>query len=234
MKFVLEFNRIKKMTKILILSLLLIMHSCSEQTSSNSKEIAVNKKETTKIFEKITSEHSAIDFSNNLIENVETYENVFNFDYFYNGAGVGVEDINNDGLLDIFFSGNQVNNKLYLNKGNFKFEDISSTAGININKKWCNGVTFVDINNDGWQDIYVSQGGPNNRSNRNNLLYINNQDLTFTESATEYGLNDPGISTQTAFFNYDNDGDLDCIVMNENELYGLDPISLLKTVNTTK
>lgn len=79
------------------------MHSCSEQTNSNSKEIAVNKKETTKIFEKITSEHSAIDFSNNLIENVETYENVFNFDYFYNGAGVGVEDINNDGLLDIFF-----------------------------------------------------------------------------------------------------------------------------------
>ncbi|WP_082642909.1 VCBS repeat-containing protein [Maribacter dokdonensis] len=234
MKFVLEFNRIKKMTKILILSLLPIMHSCSEQTSSNSKEIAVNKKETTKIFEKITSEHSAIDFSNNLIENVETYENVFNFDYFYNGAGVGVEDINNDGLLDIFFSGNQVDNKLYLNKGNFKFEDISSTAGININKKWCNGVTFVDINNDGWQDIYVSQGGPNNRSNRNNLLYINNQDLTFTESATEYGLNDPGISTQTAFFDFDNDGDLDCIVMNENELYGLDPISLLKTVNTTK
>ena len=83
MKFVLEFNRIKKMTKILILSLLPIMHSCSEQTNSNSKEIAVNKKETTKIFEKITSEHSAIDFSNNLIENVETYENVFNFDYFY-------------------------------------------------------------------------------------------------------------------------------------------------------
>ncbi|WP_116770424.1 VCBS repeat-containing protein [Maribacter litoralis] len=233
MKFVLEFNRIKKMTKILILSLLPIMHSCSEQTNSNSKEIAVNKKETTKIFEKITSEHSAIDFSNNLIENVETYENVFNFDYFYNGAGVGVEDINNDGLLDIFFSGNQVDNKLYLNNGNFKFEDISSTAGININKKWCNGVTFVDINNDGWQDIYVSQGGPNNRSNRNNLLYINNQDLTFTESATEYGLNDPGISTQTAFFDYDKDGDLDCIVMNENELYGLDPISLLKTVNTS-
>jgi len=219
---------------MLILSTLLIAFSCSEKKKDNLKKLAHSTTIITKIFESISSDHSKIEFSNDLVENVETYDNVFNFDYFYNGAGVGVEDLNNDGLLDIFFSGNQVNNKLYINKGDFEFEDISELSGININKKWCNGVTFVDINNDGWQDIYVSQGGPNNRSNRNNLLFINNQDLTFTEKAQEYGLDDPGISTQTAFFDYDKDGDLDCIVMNENELYGLDPVSLLKTVDTSK
>lgn len=211
-----------------------IFLSCSENKKNSVQEDSTKQAKNTKIFEKISNDHSQINFSNDLVENIETYDNVFNFDYFYNGAGVGVEDINNDGLLDVFFSGNQVENKLYLNKGNFIFEDISTTAGININKKWSNGVTFVDINNDGWQDIYVSQGGPNNRSNRSNLLYINNHDQTFTESAKEYGLDDPGISTQTAFFDFDKDGDLDCIVMNENELYGLDPISLLKTVNTSK
>lgn len=207
--------------------------SCSNQKKDSSEQIAYNQTTNTKIFESISSETSNIVFSNDLRENVETYDNVFNFDYFYNGAGVGVEDINNDGLLDIIFSGNQVENKLYLNKGDFKFEDISKSSGINTGKKWSNGVTFVDINNDGWQDIYISQGGPNNRSNRNNLLFINNHDLTFTEKAQELGLDDPGISTQSAFFDYDKDGDLDCIVMNENELYGLDPISLLKTVNTS-
>ncbi|MEP2240060.1 MAG: FG-GAP-like repeat-containing protein, partial [Maribacter sp.] len=227
----------KNINKVLLITTVLgtcisMLMSCSEN-KKDTVNLSQKKSENIKIFESISSEQSHITFSNNLVENVETYDNVFNFDYFYNGAGVGVEDINNDGLLDIFFSGNQVENKLYINKGNLEFEDISGSSGININKKWCNGVTFVDINNDGWQDIYVSQGGPNNRSNRNNLLYINNQDQTFTEKAKEFGLDDPGISTQTAFFDYDKDGDLDCIVMNENELYGLDPISLLKAVNTS-
>ncbi|WP_405410435.1 VCBS repeat-containing protein [Maribacter sp. Asnod1-A12] len=224
----------KNLIKIYISLLLFVIFSCNNQKKDNINEIVNNNKIDEKIFESISSKQSKIDFSNNLKEDITNYNNVFNFDYFYNGAGVGVADINNDGLLDIFFSGNQVENKLYLNKGNFTFEDISLTAGINIGKKWSNGVTFVDINNDGWEDIYVSQGGPNNRSNRNNLLYINNQDLSFTEKGNEYGLNDPGISTQTAFFDYDNDGDLDCIVMNENELYGLDPVTLLKTVNNTE
>ena len=219
---------------IIVIILVSITLSCSNQKKDSSEQIAYNQTTNTKIFESISSEISNITFSNNLKENVETYDNVFNFDYFYNGAGVGVEDINNDGLLDIIFSGNQVENKLYLNKGDFKFEDISKSSGINTGKKWSNGVTFVDINNDGWQDIYISQGGPNNRSNRNNLLFINNKDLTFTEKAQELGLDDAGISTQSAFFDYDKDGDLDCVVMNENELYGLDPISLLKTVNTTE
>ncbi len=182
------------------------------------------------VFEKVKSDSSQLYFSNDITENVETLENLFNFDYFYNGAGVGVEDLNNDGLLEVFFCGNQVDNKLFLNEGQLKFKDISATAGINSGKKWSNGITFVDINNDGLKDIYVSQGGPNTRYDRKNLLFINKGDLSFEEQAEAYGLADMGISTQSAFFDYDGDGDLDCLVMNENELYGLDPISLYRTV----
>ncbi|WP_222984906.1 VCBS repeat-containing protein [Flagellimonas meishanensis] len=152
-------------------------------------------------------------------------QNLFDYDYFYNGAGVGLEDLNNDGLLDIFFCGNQLPNKLYLNQGNLIFNDVTETANINTGKDWSNGVTFVDINTDGWMDIYVSQGGPNIRDNRKNLLLINQQDGTFQEMAEHYGLADMGISTQSAFFDFDKDGDLDCLVMNENELYGMDPIT---------
>lgn len=216
---------------ILIFSFFYLFTSCNNQknnpkTLSNSKNIDSSKP----LFTEVSSKTSNIQFNNSIKENINTLENLFNFDYFYNGSGVGVEDINNDGLLDIFFCGNQVPNKLYLNKGNLVFEDISNKANINIGKKWSNGVTFVDINNDGFIDIYVSQGGPNNRSNRDNLLYINNKDLTFTESGQAYGLADKGISTQSAFFDYDKDGDLDCIVVNENELYGIDPINLKRLV----
>lgn len=168
---------------------------------------------------------SGIDFSNDLVPNVATQENLLDFDYFYNGAGVGIADINNDGLPDIFFCGNQVDNQLYLNKGNLKFENITEVSGINQNKHWSNGVTFVDVNNDGWLDIYVSQGGPKSKGDRGNLLYINNKNATFIEQAAEYGLADQGISTQSAFFDFDNDGDMDCIVMNESTLYGYDPIT---------
>ena len=176
-------------------------------------------------FEFIESSFSDITFSNTLQHDVSTNSNLLDFDYFYNGAGVGVGDINNDGLPDIFFAGNQEKNHLYLNKGNFKFEDISDKANINQGKKWSNGVAFADVNNDGWVDIYVSQGGPFDRANRSNLLYINNRNNTFTESALKYRVADQGISTQSAFFDYDKDGDLDLIVMNESELYGHDPIS---------
>lgn len=185
------------------------------------------------IFQKVASKNSNLIFSNTITENLSTLENLFNYDYFYNGAGVGVEDVNNDGLLDIFFCGNQVPNKLFLNKGDFVFEDISEKAQINKGKNWSNGVTFVDINNDGWMDIYVSQGGPKSRPDRKNLLYINQKDETFQESSEDFGLSDMGISTQSAFFDYDKDGDLDCIVMNENELYGVDPINLYKLVDSS-
>ncbi len=179
-------------------------------------------------FSKISASKSGIKFNNKITHNVANKFNLFDYDYFYNGAGVGIEDFNNDGLKDIFFCGNQVENKLYVNKGNFVFEDFSKTANINENKYWANGVTFVDINNDGWMDIYISQGGPYNKAKRKNLLYINQKDLTFKEEAKKYGLDDSGITTQAAFFDYDKDGDLDCIVMNENELYGTDPISFHK------
>lgn len=222
----------KRNIYITLLSTLIIVFSCQTESSkgtSSTQEVTLNSSPK-KVFQKIASDASGIIFSNTITENVETLENLFNFDYFYNGAGVGMEDLNNDGLLDVFFCGNQVANKLFLNQGDLKFKDISEEAGINNGKNWSNGITFVDINNDGYKDIYVSQGGPNTRNNRKNLLYINNGDLTFSEKAEEYGLADLGISTQSTFFDLDNDGDLDCIVMNENELYGVDPINLYKMI----
>ena len=219
---------------ILIVPFAFFLFSCQRNESKDGSSPAEKNSTSetiTKVFEKISSEQSNLVFSNTITENIGTLENLFNFDYFYNGAGVGLEDINNDGLLDVFFTGNQVANKLYLNEGNLKFKDISEAAGINIGKKWSNGITYVDINNDGQMDIYVSQGGPNTRFDRKNLLFVNNGDLTFSEKAEEYGLADLGISTQSSFFDMDNDGDLDCFVMNENELYGVDPMNLYRMVN---
>ena len=197
------------------------------------KNISDNKEQNIPL-EKISSSYSGIEFSNTITPNLENYENLFDYDYFYNGSGVGIADINNDGLQDILFTANQKDNKLFLNRGDLKFEDITSNSGINENKGWASGITFVDINADGWLDIYISQGGPYNPSNRENVLLINNQDLTFTERSKEYGLNDEGISTQSAFFDYDNDGDLDCIVMNENQFFGFDPISFFKKFENKK
>jgi len=203
-----------------ISSIALLLMNCEESAKQNQtgNKITPNQQ---KIFRKIASDSSNLFFQNNLQENIATIENLFNYDYFYNGAGVGVEDINNDGLLDIFFCG-------------FVFEDISEKARINEGKNWSNGITFVDINNDGWMDIYISQGGPKTRDERKNLLFINQKNETFKESADDFGLSDMGISTQSAFFDYDKDGDLDCIVMNENELYGIDPINLYKLVDSSE
>lgn len=208
---------------------LLFIFSCTNKsaTATNTSTTTEGK---TRVFEKINQEHSRLVFHNTLEANVSTMENLFNYDYFYNGAGVGVADLNNDGLQDIFFCGNQVGNKLFMNKGDLVFEDASEKANINEGKIWANGVTFVDINNDEWLDIYVSQGGPNQRLERKNLLYLNQKDGTFIEVAESYGLADMGISTQSVFFDFDNDGDLDCLVMNENELYGVDPIRLYDMV----
>lgn len=223
------------MKKIVLIFIILLVSCNSKDKSDSDKKNVDNTSEQdifhSPVFEKIPETESNLLFSNTIIENIENLENLFNFDYFYNGAGVGVEDLNNDGLLDIFFCGNQVPNKLFVNNGDLKFTDISHTSGINKSKNWSNGVTFVDINNDGYKDIYISQGGPKERELRKNMLLINNQDLTFTDKAEEYGLADMGISTQTAFFDYDNDGDLDCVVMNENEIYGVDPVNFYKIVD---
>lgn len=160
--------------------------------------------------------------------------NLLDYDYFYNGAGVGIADINNDGLDDVVLTGNMVTNRLFLNKGNLVFEDISNASGINEKKSWANGVTFADVNADGWLDIYISQGGPGTQIERANVLLINQKDLTFKESASAFGLADTGISTQSVFFDYDEDNDLDCFVMNESVLYGYDPISFLQTIASNK
>ncbi|MDG1572092.1 VCBS repeat-containing protein [Robiginitalea sp. M366] len=218
-------SALKRISFFWSLCFLLASLGCSEQDTSRVESTAETLN-TEPVFTQVAPESSGITFENRIQENVGTLENLFNYDYFYNGAGVGVADLNNDGLLDVFFCGNQVPNRLYFNKGNLTFEDVSETAGINQGKQWSNGVTFADLNGDGWLDIYVSQGGPNPRLRRKNLLFLNQQDGTFTEVAEAYGLADMGISTQTAFFDYDRDGDLDAIVMNENEYYGVDPVQL--------
>ncbi len=207
--------------KSIVLLLLCILMGCS----SEHKEQAEDQNKIQPVFEKLESNQTNVTFSNTITENVSTKENIFDFDYFYNGAGVGIADINNDGLKDVFFCGNQVPNRLYLNKGDLTFEDITERSLINAKKGWSNGVTFVDINNDNWLDIYISQGGPYSGGARENLLYINQHNLTFVESGETYGLNDPSISMQTVFFDYDKDNDMDCVVMNENPLYGFDPVS---------
>lgn len=166
-------------------------------------------------FELIQSEDSGIEFNNQIIDN-DTL-NILTYEYLYNGSGVGMGDFNGDGLLDVFFSGSQVDSKLYLNQGDFKFTDISKSAGINTLGRWCSGVSVVDINADGLLDIYVSCTMKNAAKDRENLLFVNqgvkNGMPTFKEMAQEYGVNDSGYSEHAAFFDYDRDGDLDLYVL---------------------
>lgn len=172
--------------------------------------ISCEKKE--KLFSEISPLQSNIDFSNDLNENDKF--NLVEYLYFYNGGGVTTGDINNDGLIDIYISSNQGLNKLYLNKGGFVFEDISKTAGVQSKGEWKTGVSMIDINGDGFLDIYQTRlGGYKNISGKNEL-YINNGDLTFSERGIEYGLDFEGFSTHAAFFDYDSDGDLDMYLLN--------------------
>ncbi|MDE3742944.1 VCBS repeat-containing protein [Maribacter polysaccharolyticus] len=157
-------------------------------------------------------ENRGIDFQNTL-----TYTEDFNpytYRNFYNGGGIAIGDINNDGLPDLYFTGNIVDNRLYLNKGDWQFEDITDTAGVACKDIWSSGATFVDINHDGLVDIYVCKSGKPNGTNRHNELFINNGDLTFSEQSKKYGLDITGLSVQAAFFDYDKDGDLDCYLLN--------------------
>lgn len=163
-------------------------------------------------FTNVDPEQSGVHFSNDL-HITEDY-NPYTYRNFYNGGGVALGDINNDGLVDLYFSGNLVPNKLYLNKGQFQFEDITDQAGVACANVWSSGVNMVDINGDGWLDIYVCKAGKPGGENRHNELFINQGDLTFKEQSETYGLNITGLSIQSAFFDYDLDGDLDCYLLN--------------------
>jgi len=169
-----------------------------------------NLNEPTKIFNKINVESSGISFSNDLIENDSL--NYMSYAYMYMGGGVSAGDINNDGLVDLYFTGNMVPNKLYLNKGNMQFEDISEVAGVAGDNRWFTGTTMADVNNDGFIDIYCSVAGK--FGPKNNVLFLNNGDSTFSEKAAELGIDDNGNSIQSTFFDYDLDGDLDLYVGN--------------------
>ncbi|WP_161888916.1 VCBS repeat-containing protein [Pontibacter russatus] len=169
-----------------------------------------------RLFERMPSGETGITFSNRITES-DTL-NVLKSEYVYNGGGVGIGDFNNDGLPDIYFTGNMVSNRLYLNRGDFAFDDVTEKAGVTGEGKWCSGVALVDINNDGWLDIYVGATMKKDSLSRANLLYINNGPgkdgvPTFTESAAIYGIADTGYTTNAAFFDYDNDGDLDLYVV---------------------
>lgn len=164
------------------------------------------------LFEKLPASKTHIDFSNQIKETPEF--NILDYLYFYNGGGVASGDINNDGLVDLFFTSNQGKNKLYLNKGNMEFEDISAKAGVEGFSDWKTGVTMADVNGDGLLDIYVCAVSNFKGMEGSNELYINNGDNTFTEKANEYGLDFTGFATQAAFFDYDKDGDLDCYLLN--------------------
>jgi hypothetical protein len=169
-----------------------------------------------KIFEQVPEKESGILFSNTIKESGEL--NILNYEYIYNGGGVGIGDFNGDGWQDVYFSGNLVENKLYLNRGDMHFEDITQTAGVTGNGRWGKGVSVVDINNDGKQDIYVSAAVWKDSTKRRNILYINkgnNQDgiPIFSEESKAYGLDDPSHTQMAAFFDYDNDGDLDVYLL---------------------
>jgi hypothetical protein len=169
------------------------------------------------LFKLLPGKETGINFSNDIVESESL--NVLSYEYFYNGGGVAVGDINNDGLQDLMFTGNMKPNKLYLNLGGLKFQDITKQASPELagrSNAWKTGVTMADVNGDGLLDIYICYSGKTDNATRSNQLFINKGNNKFKEEAKAYGLADPGYSTQAAFFDYDNDGDLDMFLLNHN------------------
>lgn len=191
----------KILFKPYIILVVLVAASCKQKSGPALFELVKN---------------SGIDF-NNKVEDSKL-ENSFLFRNFYNGGGVAIGDINNDGLCEVLLSSNMGDNKLYLNKGNFKFEDISQKAGLRQDSLWSTGVVMADVNADGWLDIYECNSGHMPTGHRKNKLYINNRNLTFSESAKQYGLDISAYTTQVSFFDYDLDGDLDCFMINNSPI----------------
>ncbi len=208
----------KKYKHFLFVFLFLIAFiGCKKDTSSikQSKELI----ESEKLFVSLSSNQTGVNFVNQLKETLDY--NYFKYSYSYIGGGVATADFNNDGLDDLFFISNSFSNKLYLNKGNLKFEDITQNAGIKKRTGFDTGVSVADINNDGFLDIYISRGGFDQSENKfANMLYINNGDLTFTEKAEEFGLADTNRTVQAIFFDFDNDNDLDVYLSNTPNVTG--------------
>lgn len=218
----------KQIASIVLATLIIVASGCN---SDRRKPDSVSQ---TSLFSTMPGTVTGIDFSNQ-IKYTEEY-NPYTFRNFFNGSGVGLGDINNDGLVDVFFCANMESNRLYLNKGNFQFEDITQKAGLSTNNVWSSGVAMVDVNGDGLLDIYVCKSGRPEGNRRYNELFINNGDLTFTEKAKEYGLADLGLSSHAAFFDYDRDGDLDCYLLNNSikSVGGYDLIKGQRTVRDKK
>ncbi len=196
--------------------------SCSKPASENQSPL----------FQKLDPGQTGVSFAN--LNHEDQGQHILAYEYFYNGGGVAAGDINNDGYVDLYFSSNQGENKLYLNKGNFTFEDITEKAGVGAKSGWKTGVAMVDINADGYLDIYVCRSGPEHEMLRQNALYINNQNLTFTNKAQDFGLDDNSYSTQAAFLDYDRDGDLDMFLLNHSRLTISNSYDITQRYKTTR
>ncbi len=190
-----------------------------------------NQKENLPLFSLLSDSQTGISFRNDLSYTEQI--NPYTFRNFYNGAGVAIGDINQDGLPDILFAGNQQSNRLYLNQGNLSFIDITEKAGLDSEGSWSTGVSMADVNGDGLLDIYVCKSGPLEGPNRHNELFINNGDSTFTERAKEFGIAEIGLSQHAVFFDYDKDSDLDMYLLstissNSNKVNCLNLVAILR------
>jgi hypothetical protein len=192
------------MKYLYLLTLFCLLFSCKNEKANTDTQPSETPKIETTVFTEMHPKKTNLYFSNRIVENDEI--NYFGYTYLYNGGGVALVDINNDDLPDVYFTSTQKADKLYLNLGNLRFKDISKSSGIDKFKGCKTGVSFTDINNDGWTDLYVCRAGwSKNPKDRKNLLFINNQDNTFKESAAEYGIDDENRSIQSVFFDYDKD-----------------------------
>jgi len=201
-------------TRFIFLMSFIVFFSCKQEKKEG-------------LFTLMSSEETGVSFSNDL--KFDQKFNIFTYRNYFNGGGVAIGDVNNDGLVDIYFTANLESNKLYLNKGNFQFEDVTDKAGVSGTRAWSTGVSMVDVNADGYIDIYVCNSGDIEGDNKQNELFINNGDLTFTEQAEKYGLADQGFSTHAAFFDYDKDGDLDAYLLN-NSYQAIGSFNLMKNI----
>ncbi|MCX6263009.1 MAG: VCBS repeat-containing protein, partial [Bacteroidetes bacterium] len=187
---------------IIVLAIAVLFTAC-RRSSADSGEA---------VFSLLSPQQTGIDFENTVTDSREM--NILNYHNFYNGGGVAIGDLNNDGLPDMVLTANQLSCKIYFNSGGLRFREATKESGFISKHSWHTGVTLADVNSDGWLDIYICNAGILPGDDRSNELFINQKNGTFLEQAHQYGLDDKGASTQATFFDYDHDGDLDCFVLN--------------------